>query len=46
MGIAIVISTGMEGARQWESKIFEQGCLAGQREAVEYSGQLNESLFV
>jgi hypothetical protein len=48
MGKSIVtaMSEGrMEEARQWESKVFEQVCVAGQREAVEYLGQLDESLF-
>lgn len=48
MGKSIVTRIGegmMEAARQWESKVFEQVCIAGQREATEYLGQLDESLF-
>jgi hypothetical protein len=33
--IVTAMSEGrMEEARQWESKVFEQVCVAGQREAV------------
>lgn len=48
MGNGIVTPLGegmMEAARQWESRVFEQVCLAGQREALEYLGLLDESLF-
>lgn len=48
MGKSIVTPIGegmMEEARQWEGKVFEQVCVAGQHEAVEYLGQLDESLF-
>jgi len=35
----------MEEARQWGSQVFEQVCVAGKREAREYLGQLDESLY-
>ncbi len=36
----------MDAARHWESKIFQQVCMSGQREATEYLALLDESLFV
>ena len=48
MGKAIVTLIG-EGevaeARQWESKVFQQVCVAGQREASAYLALLEENLF-
>ena len=35
----------LDEARQWESKVFQQVCVAGQQEASEYLGKLDESLF-
>jgi hypothetical protein len=49
MGKVIVTLNGegrMEEARQWESKVFQQVCIAGQREASEYLALLDESLFL
>ena len=49
MGKAIVPSKRekmLAEARQWESRIFEQVCTAGQREASKYLAALEEWLFV
>jgi hypothetical protein len=49
MGKIIVTRIGegkMEEARQWESKVFQQVCVAGQLEATRYLEALDESLFM
>ena len=49
MGKAIVTLMGegmVDEARQWESKIFQQACVAGQQEATRYLETLEESLFM
>ena len=49
MGKVIVTQANegrIEEARQWESKVFQQVCVAGQQEATRYLEGLDESLFM
>ena len=43
--VPVMVENQLEEARQWESKVFQQVCIAGQRKASEYLGLLEESLF-
>jgi hypothetical protein len=43
--VPVMVEKQLEEARQWESKVFQQVCIAGQRKASEYLALLEESLF-
>lgn len=48
MGESIVLRRDeceLEQARQWESRVFEQVCVAGQQQATKYLEELEEALF-
>ena len=43
--VSVMVAIQLEETRKWESKVFQQVCVAGQQEATRYLESLDEILF-